>query len=161
MADFEVTGAEDFLKLSKALKEAGNKGVRRELNKGLQDAVKPLLPGAAERLAAALPSGLQGRGRRVKQVVQVKTGRDPGVTVAVRYGKRGSGGLGASNAQLANRQGLIRHPLYGNREKWFSTKAPGTQGWFDDYWREHAREALPASEKAMQHVIDKIVREAK
>lgn len=160
-ADFEVHGAADFLTLSKSLKHAERTTMRRELTKGVRDATKPLLPEAAAALAASLPSGLQSRGRRVKQRVQVKTGNDPGVTIAVPYGRRGAGGLGASNARLANTQGLIRHPLFGDRENWYSTRVPQAQGWFDDYYSRQARRVLPEIESAMQRVIDQIVKEAR
>lgn len=157
-ADFEVRGANDFLRLSKGLKEAGEKGLRRELNKSIRNATKPLLPIAAQALAAGLPSRLQGRGRRVRQVVQVKTGRDPGVSIAVPYGKRNAGGLGASNARLVNARGVVRHPLYGNRQRWCSTPAPGAQGWFDETYTTRARTVLPDVERAVERVAGQITR---
>jgi hypothetical protein len=83
------------------------------------------------------------------------------VSVGVQYGKRGSGGMGASNARLANTKGVIRHPLFGDRSRWYSTKVPGSLRWFDDYYTEHARDVLPGLEQAMQTVIDGIVKKAK
>jgi hypothetical protein len=160
-ADFEVRGAGDFLKLSKALKNAGEKELRKDLHKGLREAVKPLLPGAGAAFAAGMPDRLKGRAAKTKQVVKVKTGRDPGVSVGVQYGKRGSGGMGASNARLANTQGVIRHPLFGDRDHWYSTKVPRARRWFDDYYTAHARDALPGMEQALQTIADEIVKKAK
>lgn len=154
-----MSDVEDFVRLSKALKNAGRKAERQELHKGLRDAAKRVLPRAQKRLADGLPARLRDRGAKVKQVVQVKTGNDPGVTIAVRYGPRGRG-LGASNAQLANRLGQIRHPLYGNRERWFNTAVPGAKDWFDGTYRDSAGEIRRDLAEAQQRVIDKIVREA-
>lgn len=152
--------AEDAIRLSKALKAAGSNGkgsLRTELHKGLQAAVKPVLPKATDALAAAMPSGVQARARRTKQAVQVKTGADPGIRIAVRYVKRGAG-LGASNVRLANRAGVIRHPVFGNRERWVNTRVPGARGWFDETYKEAAPLIRPGIEQVMQDVAEKVVR---
>lgn len=159
-SDFELRGADQFLALSKALKDT-RPALRKELNKGIRDATKPLLPKAAEALAAGLPPRLKARGRRVKQRVQVKTGNDPGVTIAVPYGRRGAGGLGATNARLLNTRGQLRHPLYGNRERWYTTDAPAALGWFDQTYSSQAPSVLPGIERAVERVVEKIVREAR
>lgn len=159
-SDFEVRGVEDFLTLSKALKNADLKKQRAALHREMKKAVQPSLAGATRDLAAGLPGPLRARAAKTKQVIKVSTGRDPGITVAVQYGKRGAG-LGASNARLANARGLIRHPLFGDRERWFNTRVPGAAGWFDSYWRTHARDALPGVERAVNEVVEQIIREAK
>lgn len=155
----QMREADDFFRLSKALKHAGQTVLRRELNKELKEAVKPMLPLAQKAFADALPPGeLQDRGGKVKQVVLVKTGRNPGVTIGIRYGKRGRG-LGASNARLANRTGQVRHPLYGDRNHWYNTPVPRAQGWFDNTHAENAPLALPGIDRALQNVADQVVRE--
>lgn len=151
--------ADDFLKFSKALKDAGRKDLRRELHKGLQDAAKELIPEAQKVLSEALPSRLAARGARTKQVAQVKTGKDPGITIGVRFGRRGAG-LGASNARMLNAQGKIRHPTWGDRERWVNTDVPAGEGWFDETYRRGAPRVRPALDAAVDRVIDKIVREA-
>lgn len=155
----QMREAEDFIRLSKALKHAGQVVLRRELNKALRQAVKPMLPLAQQALADALPTGeLQNRGGKVKQAVLVKTGRNPGVTIGIRYGRRGRG-LGASNARLANRTGQLRHPLFGNRQRWFNTPVPRAQGWFDNTHAHNAALVLPGIDRALQSVADQVVRE--
>lgn len=158
MSDFEVRGAEQFLRLSKALKEAGETDLRKALHKGLRDAVNDVKPKAADALSAALPSGLSGKGKRVKQAVQVKTGSDPGVSVVVRYGKAG-GGLGAVNAKLVNQSGTIRHPVY-KTGKWVAQKVGG-QGWFDKTYTNAAPAMRDSLEQVLEHVADDIVRKAR
>lgn len=156
--DFEVTGADQFLRLSKALKEAGHAEMRKSLHKGLRAAVDQVKPKAAAALAEALPSGLKGRGERVKQAVVVKTGADPGVSVVVRYGKAGRG-LGASNAKSINRSGKFRHPVY-KTGAWAPQDTSG-QAWFDKTYSNAAPEILASLEKALQQVADDIVKKAR
>lgn len=160
MSDFKVTGADDFLKLSKGLKRSGNKPLRAKLNAGLKDTTRTLIPKAQQALADGLPADLRARGANVKQVVQVRTGADPGVRIAVRYGKRGRG-LGASNARLANRAGLIRHPVFGNRERWVNTRVPRARDWFDGTYARSAPLIRPRLQRVLKDVADEVVREAK
>lgn len=156
--DFEVTGAGDFLRLSKALKAAGHGELRKALHKGLRDVVNDVKPQAATALADALPRRLRGKGQAVKQAVQVKTGRDAGVSVAVRYGKAGRG-IGAANAQSINRDGKFRHRVFGS-DRWVS-QGTGGAGWFDKTYTNAAPEMRRALEKVLQDVADEIVRKAR
>lgn len=162
--ELQFQSADDFLAFSKALKRGGRKDLRKALTKGLQAGVKPLLPGAADAFAATMPSGLEDRARHVRQVVQVTTGRDPGVRVGVPYGPRAKGGdhggMGASNARLANLHGQIRHPLFGDREKWFNTPVPQAVDWYERYWSTRAESIRPALDRALQDVADQVVRES-
>lgn len=159
MSSFEVSGADDFLRLSKALKAAGRTHLRNDLNKAMRAAAKPLTAKTAAALDEALPSGLRGRGGRTKQTVQTRTGADPGVRVVVQYGKPAGRGFGASNARLLNRTGRVRHPVFGNRERWVETEIPGAQGWFDETLRREARTVRPMLEQALQDMAERVVRE--
>lgn len=151
MSDFTVKG--DFYAFSKALKRAGKTEMRTALNKGLRDGTKPLIPLARAEARRVLPheGGLAERVAKAPMRVQVRTGaQTAGVRVVV--------GKDRSGARAAN-QGLIRHPVFGNREKWVTQKVP--PDWFDRPMRQGARTVRPELEKAMQRVIDQIVREAK
>ncbi len=157
MGDFSVTGADDFLRLSKALKGVEPE-LRKELHKGLRDAANKAKPKAADALAEALPSGLSGRGKAVKQAVQVKTGSDPGVSIVMRYGKAGRG-LGASNAQKVNKAGSFRHPVY--RTGAWVEQSTGGEGWFDKTYMNEAPAIRRDLEQVMEDVIETIVRKAR
>lgn len=152
MTDFDITGADDFLRLSKALKAAGRTEMRKELHKGLRVAAKPLIPKARAEALARLPQ----RGGLARQVakeparVQVRTGRTPGVRIVV--GKKRGG------ARQANR-GFIRHPVFGNRNVWVSQKVP--PGWFDDPMRASAPAIRRDLADAIEAVAAQVVREAK
>lgn len=155
-SSFEVRGADDFYRLSKALKQAGQKQLRKELHKGLRDGVKPVVPKARDRLRDGLPSGMRAT---VQQVVQVKTGNNPGITVGVRYGSKRS-----TNARMANTQGVIRHPVFADAGKtrkewrWVNQSVPDAKGWFDKTYAESAPEIRRALEVAMGRVINDIVK---
>lgn len=159
-SDFEVHGAEQFLRLSKALKLAGATETRKALHKGLRDAVNREKPTAARALADALPNAIASKGTRVKQAVIVKTGRDPGVSVGIRFGKAGTG-LGAANAKQINRTGTFRHPVYGS-DRWVSQKAkPGGRDWFNKSWTNRAPQIRADLERVLEQVADDIVKKAR
>lgn len=157
MADYTITGAEDFLRLSKALKAAGQTELRKELHKRMRDAAKPLTKKTQKKLADSVPSRLSGRAGKTKQAVVVSTGRDPGVKILVRYGKRGTG-LSASNARLLNQGKGVRHPVFGNRERWATTPVPNAAGWFDETLSGQKRQVQRELEQAMEQVAAKVAR---
>lgn len=150
--DFQVRGAEDFLRLSKALKAAGRTGLRKELNTELRRAVRPLLPIAKAAAREQLPraGGLADAVAREPMRVQVRTGATTaGVRIVV--GRRRGG------ARAANR-GVIKHPVFGNRDRWVTQRVPAAAGWFDETLeREAPRVARPAVETAMKTVVQRVV----
>lgn len=151
MPDFTVSGAEGFQRLGKALKQAGELELRKEMTKGLQQAVKPLTPLTRAAALERLPKrgGLAKQVAKAPQRVQVRTGKNPGVRLVV--GKRA--GVRSTN------RGIIRHPVFGNRENWVSQEVDG--GWFDETVKKNKHVVKPAMDKAVQDVVDKIVRGAR
>lgn len=150
MSDFEVRGADEFLKLSKALKQAGKTELRKQLNKGMKDAAKPLIPLTRQAARDRLPrrGGLAAQVARTPQRVQVRTGA---ATAGVRLvvGKTGSGARGAD-------QGVIRHPTFGHRDRWVSQKVDA--GWFTETILHNKHRVLPEVKKAMERVVAEVVR---
>lgn len=148
--------ADDLQRLSKALKGVEPE-LRKALNKGVREAVRP----AQKQAAAALADGLPAKLKRKKptQRVQNRTGREPGVKVVVPF-RRGGKGMGAANARLANRTGEIRHPLFGNRDAWYSTPVPQARGWFDRTYSDAAPDIRRGIEAAMEDVAREVVRKA-
>lgn len=153
-SDASVGGAEDFLKLSKALKAAGETELRKELNAALRNAAKPLIPMTRQAARSRLPQrgGLAESVARAPQRVQVRTGdRTAGVRLVVG-GRR-------SAARAANR-GVIRHPVFGRPNSWVEQDVE--PGWFDETLEKEApRVARPAIEQALESIADKVVREVK
>jgi hypothetical protein len=147
--DFDVTGGEQLVRLSKALRDAGRTELRKEMHAALRAAAKPLIEDARAEARRRLPKrgGLAAAVAKAPQRVQVKNGSDPGVRIVVKS---------RSGAQRAN-QGVIRHPVFGNRDTWVDQKV--RPGWFDDPMHAGAWAVRPKLEQAFENVIEQIVRE--
>jgi hypothetical protein len=158
VSDFEVRGADQFLRLSKALKDAGRTELRKELTKGMRVAAKPLVAKTRAAARTQLPQrgGLADQVAREPQRIQVRTGRDPGVRVVVA---RRRGGARSTNV------GVVRHPVFADgsktRSKWTWTNQNVRPGWFDDTLRAESPAIRRDLERALETVADNIVREAK
>jgi len=124
--DIRIEGADKFARLAKALRQIGDTELRRELYAGMNRAVKPLtesVRGATrrylpDRYADELSETLRVRPRR-------RAGRDPGVSLTGSAKTR----RGKDRDLRALNRGVLRHPLYGNREHWFNQ--PVKAGWWD------------------------------
>jgi hypothetical protein len=154
MSDFEVRGAGEFFKLSKALKAAGRTELRKDLHKGLKDGAKPLIPKAKAAARAQLPQrgGLAAQVAKEPMRVQVRTGRTPGVRVVV--GKKGGG------AQAANR-GVLRHPVFDRPGSFVNQPVPEARDWFDGTMRRHAPGVRPDLDAALERVAQRVVDQAR
>lgn len=146
-----VSGAEDFYRLSKALKQAGEIELRKQLNKALRDAAKPLIADTRDAARKNLPhrGGLADLVAKGPIRVQVRTGAK---TAGVRIVGKGQGLRGAD-------RGKVRHPVFGHRGKFVTQDVP--PGWFTETLQEKAPKVRPAIDQALQAVADIIVREAK
>lgn len=158
MDDFEVRGAAELRRLAKALNDAADVELRKALTKGLRAAVTRHKPKVAEVLAEALPTALKAKGARVSQTVSVNAGRDPGVTVGIRFAAAGRG-VGFANARLVNQRGEIRHRVFGGNV--WVTQRVGGQGWFDKGWENAAPEIRAELERVMEQVADDVARKAR
>lgn len=150
--DFEITGTGDFLRLSRALKDAGRGELRKELNKGIRTAAKPVIAATRSEALSRLPQrgGLARQVAKEPQRIEVRTGaRTAGVRVVV--GRKRGGARGAN-------RGVIRHPVFGNRERWVDQQVP--PDWFDKPARRSAPRIRRAVERSMEAVADRIVRDA-
>lgn len=151
----DIQGGEDFYRLSKALKAAGETGLRKELNKELRNAGKPLIPKTRAAARAQLPraGGLSEAVARAPQRVQVRTGtKTAGVRIVVSNNR--------SAARAANR-GVVRHPVFG-ADKWVTQQIPQAEGWFDETLeREAPKVARPAIEAALESIAERVVREVR
>lgn len=158
MSDFEVRGADEFLRLSKALKAAGQGQLRKDLNAAMKRAAKPLIADARQAAREAFPKkgGLnESVARKTKFRVVTRTGDNPGISI----------GAPRKNvtAYLANRDGRFRHPVHADptktRKQWKWVTQPGPRGWFDDAMRGEAPKVRPALEQALEDMAQRIIRE--
>jgi hypothetical protein len=113
----ELRNVEVLEQAGRALRGA-QKHYRRELFRGLNRAAKPLKQAVQE----SIPDYMPGRGgyaaalqRSHSPRTQIKTGgRDPGIRIISRT----KGGVKRSVRKLE--AGKLAHPLFGDREHWFT-----------------------------------------
>jgi hypothetical protein len=161
-APFEVRGAKELAQLSKALKDAGQTGMRKELTAGMSRAARPLLAVAKQAAQDTFPKqgGLADRERKVSFRVSVRTGAKTAGVRIVAPGRYVAAGA-------VNRTGRFRHPVFADSRKtrrdwtWTTQTVPGGQGWFDRAMNDSAPVVRRELEQAMENVLDKIVREAR
>jgi hypothetical protein len=119
-------GANDFLALSKRLKEAGRKDLRNELNKAMRTAAKPLIPKVREAARADLPKhgGLNERIAKKPYRAQTRTGaRNAGVRI-----------VGSKVDPRINDEGRVFHPVFGHKPG-VVQDVPKANGYFSDTLR--------------------------
>jgi hypothetical protein len=145
------TAPEQLRALSRALKEAGDRGLRKELNAGLNRATKPMTAAARQNYRQRLPKrgGLNQRGARARMTTQKRTGRDPSIRIVAT-------GMGLDLRAVD--AGLIRHPVFQSQRNpdppWVSQRIrPDT---FTDAMIETAPQARREVDVAMQRVADKV-----
>lgn len=154
----------EFAVLARALKDAGETGLRRELFKAINDAgqtvgkeirnVEHLKPYMPDRYAEILAGDLALR-------VSKRTGTNPGVTL------RALGRVRNRHVARIN-EGILRHPVYGTEAQveaapsgrhgagwtWVSQDIRG--GFFDDPVERAGPEVRRQIEDAVQQTIRKI-----
>lgn len=122
-----------FSAVAEALGDAG-KDLKKELRKGLNKAVKPLGVKAKQNIPRYVPSGyapvLQ---RAFRASTSVRLSGNPKVTLTGQAkGKRKKREVRAIDA------GILRHPVFGNRDAWVAQKIR------KGFWSDPVREAGPA-----------------
>jgi hypothetical protein len=147
--DVTVTtrGADRLRQVAAAVEASGDKDLERELWRAMQRGGKPML--AAARWGAR--TGLPVRGGLAERVAESKFGvrtTGAGKRVGVRV-------VGQSGYDLEGMdEGLIRHPVRGNRKVWVSqTIKPG---WFSDAEEAKAPEVRDELVKGIDAVAAKL-----
>lgn len=145
----QARGARDFLAVSKSLKAAGQGELRKELNKTLRDAAKPLIPKVRESARQRGPKqgGLNEWLARKPVRAQVRTGAQ---TAGVRI-------VGTKVDPRINDQGRIQHPVFGSKKR-VVQQVPGLQGYFDRPLSESGPAVSRQVVSAMDGFVRKIVR---
>lgn len=115
--DLKVTGGADLAKVGRRLREVGDKGLQRELARGIQRATKPMKEAGRRAAAAEFPQrgGLAQHVAASKFTTRTrKAGKSPGARVTV-----------SSDVDMVELDaGTVRHPVYGNRSVWVMQRVP-------------------------------------
>jgi len=139
MPGVELRGQYELRLLSARLRAAGTEGqgLRRELYKAITKAAKPLA--ADIRDPAHLDAYLPNRYAAVLAAdlavtTQKRFGKDPSVAI------RAKGRSKKRKVKMLDEEGVLAHPLYGNRDRWFRQTSHVKPGFFSD----PAKKAAPA-----------------
>lgn len=148
-----MSGADDYAALARRLKEAGETGLARALRKALKDAADPitseiknlehLKPYMPDRYAATLADDIK--------VTTLQRGsiRSPGVRIEA------SGRQKKRKVSKLN-DGVITHPLFGDRTEWFHQLRGMRSGFFDDPCQKSGPQVRDKILKAMRDTAEKI-----
>lgn len=101
-------GAEQFYRLSKALKAAGEKDLRNELNRRIRIAARPVIADIRAAAIAGLPreGGLGTFISKKQHRVVTRTGRNPGVGIRIN-----------KQDPRLDTEGRLGHPVFNRRDK--------------------------------------------
>jgi hypothetical protein len=149
--DIKIQGAEEFGVLARRLKVAGDKELRKELYRGIARAVKPLTLSVRASIGQYVPARYAAQlSTSLRVGTSKQSGRDPGVRLrATAKTPRGK----PRNLTKLN-QGVLRHPLYGNRRHWYNQ--PVRPGFWDTELQQGAPKVRTELVEAIQTVARKI-----
>lgn len=138
-------GGEDFFKLSKRLKAAGDLGMRNELHKGMRVAARPLIPKVKAAAMRDLPrrNGLNQRIAKKSYKAQVLTGI---TTAGVRI-------TGSKVDPRINNEGRVYHPVFG-RQPGEVQMVPAAKGYFSDTIADSAPDIRDDLKGVVQRYLD-------
>jgi len=142
----DLKGGDDFARVAKRLKEAGEKELTRELNKAVREAMAPARRAMEQSLDQNLPNR-GGFGPKMRSEVKFRIVRRANglrLTTSHRY-----------QLKLID-QGRIRHPLFGDRGHWYTTRIES--GVLTTPFEDNADQARQKIAEATDRVARKIVR---
>lgn len=148
-----VQGAEDFARLSRRLKEAGETGLSRALYKAIRKAADPITRELTDpaHLRPYVPDGYADTLAADLRVSTVQRGsiRQPGVRI------QATGRVKKRKVQQLD-EGVLHHPLFGDRDQWFLQLRGMRAGFFTDPCKESGPDVRDAILAAMHETAAKI-----
>lgn len=124
-----MSGGDDFAALSRRLKDAGETGLARSLRKAIKDAAAPIASEIADpgHLKSYMPKRYAATLAADVKVTTLQRGstRNPGVRISAS-GRDKKRKLAQVNA------GILIHPLFGDRDRWYLQLRGVRSGFFDD-----------------------------
>ncbi len=117
-------GADKLARLGAAIK-AGDKGLRREVNREMGRTTAPYRRAARAGALQVLPhrGGLAEHVAATARITTRVTTSGPGVGVRIT-------GASRDNLRRMDEEGLVRHPVWGDRKNWVLERVH--RGWFTD-----------------------------
>lgn len=142
---------QEFADLARKLKQAEERGLRRELYKGLNRAAKPMQAEARRRFATDLPQrgGLAKRAARARMSVQQRRDRNGDAQIRIRAR------AGAQQVDLrAIDRGFIRHLVFGRPDSWVQQIIVPDRTWTDAMIAK-----APEARKEIEAALDTVAAE--
>lgn len=150
MADLEITGTEQFVRMAKKLNEQGKagRGLWRELNSQLKESAEPMADAVKNHLGHYLPNRYAGvlKGALVIRVSRSTRGNSPGLKLVAKAKGRGKN----RHIRVIN-DGTLRHPV-------FTTKVWVDQGVRPGFWTEPLIESREIPAKHIRRAIQTTIR---
>lgn len=139
--------------LAARLKEAGDVGLLREMQKALRDAAAPVPDDIRHGLWPKLPNPY-AEVLNEDLDIKIQTRSSPNdARVSVIATTQGVGGVQRRRIRRLD-QGILAHPLWGNRRRWYNQ--PVQPGWFSQPARDDAPRARAEMDKALERVREQI-----
>ena len=142
--------AQQIRDLADGLTAVGEDGLRRELLKALSAAADPI----AKQIRATgnLRDHMPGRyadvlAEDLQVTAHARAGLNPEVTILARAPTVGRGGRKIRQRNA----GVITHPLFGNRERWYVQEKGMVEGFFDT----PVERAAPAVREAIRAAVNR------
>ena len=162
-----IEGARDLERLYLRVRAVGDNELRKELLRGIRVAVKPLpvaikaaaksdLPSSGGLGASIARSSITSRTRTSSSShgeagVRLIGQKEREASKSARRGKKGKAKPPARYLDIASLdRGRLRHPLFGNRERWFSQQVkPG-------FWTNTINERADEIQRDLVQVLDDV-----
>ena len=153
MADLEVIGTAEFVQIAAKLKALGSDGrvLRRELRNELKDAARPMVDAVRSHVGEYLPSGYAPIMTAGLVVIPSQSLR--GATAGLKLTGHAKGVTRRRHIRTIDR-GTLRHPVYGNRERWINQRV--TPGFWSDPMYDSSDEAFEQIQQAIRKAIQKV-----
>jgi len=121
LPDIEVRGADQLVRLSKRLRQVGDKDLKKETRTALREATKPVQAAIRRHAEDVMPKrgGLNRVMARSRISTQIRgSGNSPGIRLASK-----------SHDPRINR-GRLWHPVFGHRDRKLPQPQRVPEGWF-------------------------------
>jgi hypothetical protein len=148
--DVTVTtrGADKLARVAAAVKASGDKDLQRELRRALSRTTKPLRKAAKDGALQILPHR-GGLDEHVAATARIATR----VTANSSGGRLRITGTSRDNLRRMDEDGLVAHPVFGNRKKWVIERV--RPGWFTNPLTLAAQGNVP---KEIDAALDDVAR---
>jgi hypothetical protein len=141
-----TVGEQKLARLAAAIKASGDKGLQRELRRSMSRSTAPYRRAAKAGALQVLPhrGGLAEHVAATARITTRVTTSGPNIGVRVT-------GASRDNLRRMDEEGLVRHPVFGNRRNWALERVH--PGWFTD---PLILTANAVGSKAVEKAIDEL-----